>query len=1073
MDRMAPDAMCAFCGRGKEEQKVCGKLYSQQLDTGNTLAAHKKCMQYSSKLNQHEFEHFGGFEIDEVEREIKRGKKLKCFWCKQSRKRATGATSGCELKGCPKSFHFYCAAEHPQSKTWRGKSRGQDCYWVFCSEKHKQDYRKTPEGQQDETCNETSEESDDCRDPGNDITVAEMAQGTSSGVQNRTPKSKDQNGETSNGKRRVRAWGEKSMSWIKSVINENDSDSGQSVFVHSLSSSDLSDAQYSSGSFGSKLCDLGPLTTNGLCLPNSSGMLNNDSHVNKDECGKRQQTCSSKTSQHDTAKNKALHKNKKRETMQQKKNNSNRKKPVLSSSSDESEDSKTLHKNSKRETMQQKKSNSNYKNRVLRSSSDEPEEENDRISNFKKHTSSSSSDDSEEENHRISVALKGPTIPDPKPTGVSMSQQVKSRKRKHSAEKKDSKEPRNCASKSKSKRKTSKLKSSKLANSLKQRGKLKPSRTFWHKKTNQNLHHSKKLHTAAAQKNHSQKILNKLESLPFEVLFSDSPEHEDCLEETSGQDEAGNKAPSASSSDGHASDCVAEPELWNEDESQECLGQCEPEQSHNGDLEHCASVSCASQDSSESAEVTEETSAQPERGCSCETDSAVQAASVDLGMRQEVRERLEEELSEVQGLQQFKPVSNDQECAEVSRKAAVQPVPGCSHEEASCRGSRAADCAAQAASRDLGTGWEDQERQGVQLPEIQGLEQLLHASDNRECLLVIPEDPSAFKSVRQEVEQLLSEDLAGDKWHVHTWSTLHPPHLLPPDCRLYYFYDLAKAMEKQNWDELEQLLLSTRTVKEKLETSYVKSKMKGGNPGDFTRTQHVEIYRQLISLCLRKASKANDYLMGKLMSSLSTSGPVYYIMFFITTICDSKQNIRRALHHSRVHPLNPGDDFLPLDTFLPDRRCDYVHLESAVLWKWFRQNFSKDPYRIIYIPEEEIFRLDSGRSGAGLDLLKSRLAVDSCSRADIPVMILMMHRVKANLIYFENYLQACLSHYIQSAGRFHVACVFPVENLREKKCPWIELGIDGCPVRFFSAFDPSQKPVSMLVAELKRERQEC
>ena len=49
-----------------------------------------------------------------------------CSWCKKQKAkskngRKTGATAGCELKACQKTFHFYCAKLH--AVTSRRKSR--------------------------------------------------------------------------------------------------------------------------------------------------------------------------------------------------------------------------------------------------------------------------------------------------------------------------------------------------------------------------------------------------------------------------------------------------------------------------------------------------------------------------------------------------------------------------------------------------------------------------------------------------------------------------------------------------------------------------------------------------------------------------------------------------------------------------------------------------------------------------------------------------------------------------------------------------------------------------------------
>lgn len=122
-------------------------------------------MQYSSNLTQYQFTHFGGFEIEEVEEEIKRGKKLKCNWCKKPQRRKsclrlTGATAGCMVKKCHKTYHFYCAKRHAITSRRKGKDRqGKkiDLYRTFCSLKHKTEYLS---GRAEDSCPDTDYETD-------------------------------------------------------------------------------------------------------------------------------------------------------------------------------------------------------------------------------------------------------------------------------------------------------------------------------------------------------------------------------------------------------------------------------------------------------------------------------------------------------------------------------------------------------------------------------------------------------------------------------------------------------------------------------------------------------------------------------------------------------------------------------------------------------------------------------------------------------------------------------------------------------------------------------------------------
>ncbi|KAL8580411.1 hypothetical protein ACOMHN_020888 [Nucella lapillus] len=854
------------------------------------------------------------------------------------------------------------------------------------------------------------------------------------GEQNGSHKSQDQNGKTSSGKRHVRAWGEKNMSLIKNTINGSDSDSDNSVDVVSLASNDLSDSHYSSESFGSKLTDPCPSPSTphspdklhkaaGSCskaTPANSFNVGSVTGVNKNTCKKRLWTCS-KTNQHVTAKSKRHHQSNKREKALSKKSNSDLNKHQPSSGSDEfEEDNQQLKKytgNSKKRQLssssggfdkvghQLKKNTGYFKKRQLSSSSssDQSKEENHKLKKttavFKNLQPSSGCDAFEEENHTKTMALKAQTTPVSKAGAVSVSQLLKSRKRKFSSERKnDGKEPANHTSCKVAGTRT--LAVSKMANRRRQAIKAKHFKQILHKGGPKNPH-KKKIHTAA-QKNHShsQRHHNALPRLPFEDLFSNSSESEDDAEEASEQGETKNSGCSASGSYDPASDVDPESVLQVEGPGQQSVGTCEPEQPHSGDLEQCSSLLCAMQGSTESAEETGQVVGQPE--------------------------------------------------------------PGCSHNEVSGYPSNSPDFKIHFPSLDTSDAQpEEEKRQPVQPSEKPHVEPVRCVCDDQECLLVIPEDVSAFEDISQWVREGLAGDLGVEESHVHTWDSLHPPHLLPPDCTLYYFHDLARAMEDSSWDEVEDLLLNSSTLQEKLETSYKKAKMQGEN-SDLTRSQHTEKNRRLVSLCLKEARLSNSYLMGMLTSRAD----VHFIVFFINNISDPKQNVRSALHHSKVFPLNPDHVFLSSsNAFLPSHRCDYTLLESTVLLNWFRQNFSK--YRVVCVPEEQVFRLDSG-DGPGFDMLKSKLADDGCSESDVPVVILM-YRVKASLVHFENYLQACLSQYAKCSGRLRVACVFPKDNLRGEMCGQMEVEGERWPVRFFAAFNPAHRPVSMLVAEVRRQ----
>ncbi|XP_015687945.1 PHD finger protein 6 [Protobothrops mucrosquamatus] len=116
---------CGFCRSNKEDE--CGQLL---LSENQKVAAHHKCMLFSSALvsSHTDNESLGGFSIEDVQKEIKRGTKLKCSLC-----HCPGATIGCDVKTCHKTYHYYCAL-HDQAQIREKPSQG--IYMILCR-KHK------------------------------------------------------------------------------------------------------------------------------------------------------------------------------------------------------------------------------------------------------------------------------------------------------------------------------------------------------------------------------------------------------------------------------------------------------------------------------------------------------------------------------------------------------------------------------------------------------------------------------------------------------------------------------------------------------------------------------------------------------------------------------------------------------------------------------------------------------------------------------------------------------------------------------------------------------------------------
>ncbi|XP_056279699.1 uncharacterized protein LOC130199881 isoform X2 [Pseudoliparis swirei] len=94
---------CVLCLRRDETQQTGA------LATKDEVTAHQNCLLFSSGLfcrNSPQFDDLFGFDVDDVLTEVKRGSKLMCNKCKKK-----GATAGCEVKRCKKSYHYPCAVQ--------------------------------------------------------------------------------------------------------------------------------------------------------------------------------------------------------------------------------------------------------------------------------------------------------------------------------------------------------------------------------------------------------------------------------------------------------------------------------------------------------------------------------------------------------------------------------------------------------------------------------------------------------------------------------------------------------------------------------------------------------------------------------------------------------------------------------------------------------------------------------------------------------------------------------------------------------------------------------------------------
>ncbi|XP_064800151.1 mucin-5AC-like isoform X2 [Oncorhynchus masou masou] len=100
-DQHGKKVQCVLC-LTSEENRTTGPL-----STKGSITAHQNCLLYSSGIickNSPEFDDLFGFSVEDVLNELKRGNRLNCYRCKKK-----GATVGCEVKRCKKSYHYPCA----------------------------------------------------------------------------------------------------------------------------------------------------------------------------------------------------------------------------------------------------------------------------------------------------------------------------------------------------------------------------------------------------------------------------------------------------------------------------------------------------------------------------------------------------------------------------------------------------------------------------------------------------------------------------------------------------------------------------------------------------------------------------------------------------------------------------------------------------------------------------------------------------------------------------------------------------------------------------------------------------
>ncbi|XP_063808060.1 uncharacterized protein LOC135006096 isoform X2 [Pseudophryne corroboree] len=145
---MSSAGVCAFC-----RQRHANARTGQMLRTADgEITAHYNCTLFSPKVvsaKSDSEDDFGGFDIETVKKEIKRANKLKCSHCNKN-----GASVGCDIGRCKKSYHYECVEDADGKCIENSKKQ---IYIAFCAE-HKEQAKAANNSQLDED-SDTSEQS--------------------------------------------------------------------------------------------------------------------------------------------------------------------------------------------------------------------------------------------------------------------------------------------------------------------------------------------------------------------------------------------------------------------------------------------------------------------------------------------------------------------------------------------------------------------------------------------------------------------------------------------------------------------------------------------------------------------------------------------------------------------------------------------------------------------------------------------------------------------------------------------------------------------------------------------------
>ncbi|XP_025268901.1 uncharacterized protein LOC112639372 isoform X2 [Camponotus floridanus] len=107
--------VCCFCNLTEDDELKYGKFYEY-----NGIVTHYYCLLLSSNMEQkgNDDEGILGFLIEDIQKELRRGKRLTCSYCKK-----IGATLGCCNVRCRRTFHFPCGLKDGSLYQYFGEFR--------------------------------------------------------------------------------------------------------------------------------------------------------------------------------------------------------------------------------------------------------------------------------------------------------------------------------------------------------------------------------------------------------------------------------------------------------------------------------------------------------------------------------------------------------------------------------------------------------------------------------------------------------------------------------------------------------------------------------------------------------------------------------------------------------------------------------------------------------------------------------------------------------------------------------------------------------------------------------------